>query len=49
MGNNDLFNVGSAQALMTNLRKIRENNLDKIIFYRGHSDISYQLIPSIYL
>lgn len=45
---NDLFNIGSAQALMTNLRKIRERNKDKVIFYRGHKNKSYELIPSIY-
>lgn len=45
---NDLFNVGSAQSLMTNLRKLREQNNGKVIYYRGHKDISYDLIPSIY-
>ena len=33
---------------MTNLRILREQNKGKVIFYRGHRDKSYELIPSIY-
>lgn len=43
----DSTRIGSVRTFLTELEKVETDN-DHVLFYRGHADFTYQLVPSIY-